>query len=502
MKTSLRLFFLLIFLYACDSAEKARTAEAKPRSREISKTPSPHDSIPAEYSITDSIPAADSLAAIEPKNPLEYMAIEEKGMIDEINLLRGDPQAYTRFIDEYIHVIVNDPAQDNEVKRTTMTAATELIAELSTMEPLPSLRPHYRLYQVAKLHAQDMKSMKKIASISSDGAHPFQRIYDGAGLNGSENLIEGKSSVRESIISLLIGSSGANRFQKQNLLNPDWEFITCYEAGTIGESKNIWVQLFGITMELEEEDVEMEADDMEIEEADIAVEIEEEPAILEEPEVTEVAPVAEPAIEPEPAVKEPAFDFSFMTPEEKEMIEEINRLRSNPEGYIPFLEAYAAKYESQYRGDEDFGIAVNELKEQLKNMQPLSQLRPHQALYNVAKSHGLDNKTNNKFEHIGSDGSDPFERVKRSGLKNFIDDKGFFAPNENLVGGENTPRESVVALLIDAGVKSRGHRKALLNPKWKYVACYKIGRIENIAELKGQVSDDMNNCWVQLFALD
>ena len=92
--------------------------------------------------------------------------------------------------------------------------------------------------------------------------------------------------------------------------------------------------------------------------------------------------------------------------------------------------------------------------------------------------------------------------IFRIGLKNYIDKDGNYSPNENLVGGESSPRESVVALLIDAGVYSRGHRKALLEPHWKYVACYKIGQIENLRELKGQQWDDMNNCWVQLFAMD
>jgi uncharacterized protein YkwD len=142
------------------------------------------------------------------------------------------------------------------------------------------------------------------------------------------------------------------------------------------------------------------------------------------------------------------------------------------------------------------------LKQELKNMQSLTQLQPIEKLYNVAKAHGLDNKNNNRLEHIGSDQSDPFDRIRRSGLKNNIDKKGYFTPNENLVGGEDTPRESVVALLIDAGVSSRGHRRALLEPNWKYVACYKIGLIENLKELSGQEKDDMNNCWVQLFARD
>ena len=60
--------------------------------------------------------------------------------------------------------------------------------------------------------------------------------------------------------------------------------------------------------------------------------------------------------------------------------------------------------------------------------------------------------------------------------------------NENLVGGPESVRESVIILLIDEGIPSRGHRKTLMRPDWEYVACYKIGMV-----------GDMPNVWVQKF---
>ena len=60
--------------------------------------------------------------------------------------------------------------------------------------------------------------------------------------------------------------------------------------------------------------------------------------------------------------------------------------------------------------------------------------------------------------------------------------------NENLVGGLNTARESVINLLIDAGIPDRGHRMTLMEPRWEYVACHKIGNI-----------GEMPNCWIQVF---
>ena len=476
MKTTLCLFVLLIFVLACNAPKNAKTAQnEKPKTENI-QVSADSLNIPAEFSNVDTIPLADSLAFEEPTDPLEYMSIEEKGMIDEINLLRADPQAYARFIDEYIQTIVADPSKDETEKRNAMNAAGKLIIELQTMEPLPALIPHYKLYQVARSHGKDMIEMKAVSPIGSDESHPFQRIREGAFLDGSENLVAGNSTIRQSVLALLV-SGGTDSGYGNNLLDPQWEFVACYEVGVVGEAKNVWVQLFGFSIE-EETDEEILNDDA-VEE--IAIE-------------TEVVEKVE---------KMPEMDFSFMTEEEREMVEEINLLRSNPAGYIQHVEAYFTKHEKEYAAeDKDFKNAVEELKAELKKMTPLPLLQTHQSLYNVAKAHGQDNKSNHRLDHVGTDNSDPFFRVKRAGLKNYIDEKGYFAPNENLVGGEDSARDSVIALLIDSGVSSRGHRKALLHPKWKYVACYKIGLIEDLEELKGQEKDDMNNCWVQLFATD
>lgn len=481
------MFSLLFFVLACDSPKKAKADNVEKTVIDSTLVSTDSSAIPAEFAFVDTIPIADTIVFEEPKNPLEYMTIEEKSMIDEINLLRADPQAYAGFVDDYIQTIITDVSKDAETKRNVMVSAGKLILELQTMEPLPALLPRYKLYQVAKSHGKDMVEMKAINPIGSDGSHPFQRIRKDAELDGTENIVAGHSSIRESILSILIGKGENAPNYGRSLLDPQWEFIACYEAGKVGEVNNVWVQLFAFSIEEEEDD------DIEDSSADVFInEIEEVIAV-------DVAP----AIVIENEEKSQEADYSFMTLEEKEMITEINLLRSNPKGYIPFVDSYSEKYERQFSAnDQDFKKAVKELKEELENLKPLNQLEPHQGLYNVAKAHGLDNKNNHRLEHTGTDKSDPFDRVKRAGLKNYIDEKGYFAPNENLVGGEDSPKESVVALLIDSGVSSRGHRRALLQPKWEYVACYKIGLIENLNELKGQEIDDMNNCWVQFFAMD
>lgn len=167
--------------------------------------------------------------------------------------------------------------------------------------------------------------------------------------------------------------------------------------------------------------------------------------------------------------------------DEMAMIDEINLIRSNPKAYVKHIEAHIQKMENDDLND--FTSEINTAKEliaELNNTPTLSTLKPHNGLYQVGKNHGSDLKSRGTIDHAGSDGSWPWDRVQNNTALN--------DGSENLVGGGDSVRESVIMLLIDDGIPNRGHRKALLNPKWNYVACNKVGQVGN-----------MPNTWVQMF---
>ena len=169
-----------------------------------------------------------------------------------------------------------------------------------------------------------------------------------------------------------------------------------------------------------------------------------------------------------------------MTSEEMDMVKEINLVRGNPSGYIPYIQEYIENLKKT--GDMGNSIATaQELIAELKQTQRLSTLQPLQCVYTAAKKHGEDQKRRGDTDHQGSDGSWPWDRVKRecSDLQD---------GNENLVGGPANIRRAVILLLVDDGIDGRGHRKTMLNPDWQYVACYKMGTVGS-----------MPNCWVQNF---
>ncbi len=158
-----------------------------------------------------------------------------------------------------------------------------------------------------------------------------------------------------------------------------------------------------------------------------------------------------------------------MSSQEMEMVNEINLLRGNPSGYIQYVDAYV----NEQRRTDGFPVdqaVVNELKAELRQLGPLSILTPSQCIYQAAKEHGIDQKPTGDVNHQGRDGSWPWDRVRKA-CSNMQDG------NENLVAGTPSVRTAVILLLIDEGIPTRGHRKTLLKPEWRYVGCYNVGTV-------------------------
>lgn len=158
-----------------------------------------------------------------------------------------------------------------------------------------------------------------------------------------------------------------------------------------------------------------------------------------------------------------------MNSNEMEMVNEINLLRGNPSGYIQYVDAYV----NEQRRTGGFPVdqaVVDELKGELRQLGPLSILSPSQCIYQAAKEHGIDQKPTGDVNHQGRDGSWPWDRVRKA-CPNMQDG------NENLVAGTPSVRTAVILLLIDEGIPTRGHRKTLLKPEWRYVGCYNVGTV-------------------------
>jgi hypothetical protein len=213
-----------------------------------------------------------------------------------------------------------------------------------------------------------------------------------------------------------------------------------------------------------------------------------------------------------PQVTDPlntAAGAPYMKESEKAMIREINLLRSNPKGYIKYVDLYVEdmkkqpekigsgqmKYSLTFNYElvdgveklkridtvwldkpEDESTAIASLKKELNATGPLSILQTDKGIYDAVKSYARDQDNNAwTLRHIGSDGSWPWDRIRKYSPE-------MMEGNENIAARfpEPTVRQVVIQLLIDTGIPGYGHRANLLDPRWTHVACFEAGLKEGM----------------------
>ena len=166
-----------------------------------------------------------------------------------------------------------------------------------------------------------------------------------------------------------------------------------------------------------------------------------------------------------------ATEAKYLSAIEKELIFEINKLRSDPGRYadeyiVPLRENYQRNY-LFYPGDKPLltreGVAaLNECVKELKKLQPLPLLYPDENLSKAADDHVKDQSKSGKTGHVGRDHSKVKDRIERYG-------NWSVRIAENIAYGGINARQILIYLLIDDGIRSRGHRRNFLHPDFKVV---------------------------------
>ena len=162
-----------------------------------------------------------------------------------------------------------------------------------------------------------------------------------------------------------------------------------------------------------------------------------------------------------------AANVDYLTDIEKDVILEMNKVRTNPglyaELYIqPLIRFYSGRNFSvpgQITIVTQEGVAaVNECIAALNRASSAGLLYPERGLSLASRDHVADQSRTGQLGHTGSDGSTPQTRARRYGTFG-----GSWTIGENITYGSRTGREIVVDLLIDDGVPDRGHRINIMN---------------------------------------
>lgn len=167
------------------------------------------------------------------------------------------------------------------------------------------------------------------------------------------------------------------------------------------------------------------------------------------------------------------------------MINEINALRANPASYIPSVENYITmcnnRLEMLSKGTlistadvKGQILAAEELIEVLSTTPPLNKLVGNIDMYLVTRTHGQYLKSINGSSHESSNGDLAPERMSNA----YVEDV-----TENIVNDNGMITPTIMLLLVDAGIQSRGHRNNLLDTNARFISVYTNGTtwVQNFA---------------------
>ena len=173
------------------------------------------------------------------------------------------------------------------------------------------------------------------------------------------------------------------------------------------------------------------------------------------------------------------------TDTEIRVIQEMNIARQNPKLYASYLRSFRKTIRDGmiHRGNvrirtQEGTKAVDEAIRFLEKQRPVGALRASRGLTLAARDHAEDQSKSGETGHKGQDGSFVADRATRYG-------KWLKTIGENIAYGFQDPRDVIIQLIVDDGVKDRGHRTNIFNPNYRIagVACAPHPKFRHICVL-------------------
>jgi uncharacterized protein YkwD len=171
--------------------------------------------------------------------------------------------------------------------------------------------------------------------------------------------------------------------------------------------------------------------------------------------------------------------FGHAQSHEDEVLKLLNTVRANPKAFI-------TSHVNTYLKARDLNNNryAKSLVADLKKCHKMGELKSAKVLNAVAQMHALDMGKTGSVGHTSSDGTPFSERLRKKAKAG-----GMIA--ENCDYGHEEPLDIVMALLIDDGIKSLGHRKNILEPAYQWIgiaiAPHKIYRVNCVLDFAEKV---------------
>lgn len=152
------------------------------------------------------------------------------------------------------------------------------------------------------------------------------------------------------------------------------------------------------------------------------------------------------------------------------VLDALNAARTSPAVYATRIAALRPRFDGLLLRQSDGpdiltqeGLgAVDEAVHALEAQAPLPALSLSSGLTQAADDHLADQASTGTTGHTGRDGSTPSVRMGRHG-------RWLACCGENVAYGFSTPQEVVLQLIVDDGVRDRGHRKNMFSDRFTRV---------------------------------
>lgn len=396
----------------------------------------------------------------------------EKDFLNELNKVRLNPQSIipslekllTQFNGNILKRQGEVPLQTNEGP----SAVKEAISFLKKTSPLSEFKLNPQLSLASKSHVNDIGPKGITDHYGSDGSDPYRRMEKFCKFKGEggENIDFGSKTGLDSLLSFLIDDGVTDRGHRRNILNPNYKTIGL-SVGYHSEFETVLVIDF----------VEEIYDEAKVK-GEIKVNNQINKGKL--PEFNDIK---------NENIKK--VDFKRI---ENEFLLEINNARQNPSYLIPFLEDRIKYFDgSIYKPNNGTPIqtnegvsGINDAISFLEKLKPLPKYEKNVNLTKASKRHMDDIGKNGLSDHYGSDGSDPTSRINM-----YVDFNSFHG--EVIDFGSDSGLESLLCLVIDDGLKSRGHRNQIFNKEYKYIGVSAGSHIQMDTCLVADFVDEINN---------
>lgn len=177
-----------------------------------------------------------------------------------------------------------------------------------------------------------------------------------------------------------------------------------------------------------------------------------------------------------PFAAAPAHETSSISSFEASVVQEANRLRSNPAAYAERLESLLPYFNGKTLEipGQSFGLttregadAVEEAIAALRQLSPLPSLSLSTGMSNAVQELVDDQSVSGRTGHIDRQGRTPSDRLEDYGQwQGTVSENISYSPI-------SSAEWQVILWLIDDNVPGRGHRFNLLNPSFRFtgIAC-------------------------------